>query len=181
MDGRLENLKSDLQLAVEGMSNQELGWHPPGKWCAAEVLEHLYLTYTGTILGLERVMRKGKPLVSRVTLSQRLLAFVVVRLGYIPPGRRAPAMTLPKGTPMEKLRNEIGTMMGVMDGMIAQCAARFGNRVKLLDHPLLGPLSAAEWRKLHVTHGHHHLKQIRRLRYDAARQLQNEQVSQPVV
>jgi len=82
---------------------------------------------------------------------------------------------------MEKLRNEIGTMMGVMDGMIAQCAARFGNRVKLLDHPLLGPLSAAEWRKLHVTHGHHHLKQIRRLRYDAARQLQNEQVSEPVV
>jgi hypothetical protein len=54
MDSRLEKLKENLESAVEGMSSEQLSWHLPGKWCAAEVLEHLYLTYTGTITGLER-------------------------------------------------------------------------------------------------------------------------------
>jgi hypothetical protein len=65
MDLRLDKLKESLQLAVEGMSSEQLSWHPPGKWCAGELLEHLYLTYTGTIKGFERVVSKGKPLGSR--------------------------------------------------------------------------------------------------------------------
>jgi hypothetical protein len=59
MDSRLEKLKENLESAVEGMSSEQLSRHLPGKWCAAEVLEHLYLTYTGTITGFERVVRKG--------------------------------------------------------------------------------------------------------------------------
>src|SRR5215472_8494587 len=86
MDHRLEKLRRDLESAVEGMSSSQLGWHPPEKWCAAEVLEHLYLTYTGTIAGFERVMRKGKPLVSAATIGQRALAFLVVGLGRMPVG-----------------------------------------------------------------------------------------------
>ena len=53
MDSRLEKLKENLESAVEGMSSEQLSWHPPGKWCAVEVLEHLYLTYSGTITGFE--------------------------------------------------------------------------------------------------------------------------------
>jgi hypothetical protein len=59
MDSCLEKLKQALESAVEGMSSERLTWHPAGKWCAAEVLEHLYLTYTGTIKGFERVMTSG--------------------------------------------------------------------------------------------------------------------------
>ena len=76
-------------------------------------------------------------------------------------------MTLPKGLPVEKVCSDLERVLGELDTIIAQCAARFGDRVKILDHPLLGPLTAAEWRKLHVVHGHHHLKQILRLRRDA--------------
>ena len=65
---------------------------------------------------------------------------------------------------MEKVRSEIGTKMVVMDAIIAQCEARFGGRANVLDHPILGPLSAPQWRKLHVVHGRHHLKQLLRLR-----------------
>lgn len=65
MDSRLHKLKKSLESAMQGMSSEQLSWHPPGKWCAAEVLEHLYLTYTGTIKELERVMTSGKPLASR--------------------------------------------------------------------------------------------------------------------
>ncbi len=90
MDFRLEKLKENLESAVKGMSSEQLSWHLPGKWCAAEVLEHLYLTYTGTITGFERVMRKGKPLASQASMAQRALTLVVVRFGHLPAGRKAP-------------------------------------------------------------------------------------------
>ena len=171
MDSRLDKLKESLQSAVEGMSSEQLSWHPAGKWCAAELLEHLYLTYTGTIQGFQRVVRKGKPLASRASMEQRMLSFVVVGLGYMPAGRKAPAMVLPKGLPADEVRNEIGTKIVAMDAIIAQCEARFGRRVQLLDHPILGPLNATQWRKLHLVHGQHHLKQILRPRESTARQM----------
>ena len=65
MDSRLDTLKQSLESAMEGMSSEQLSWHLPGKWSAAEVLEHLYLTYTGTIKGLEKVMTRGAPLATR--------------------------------------------------------------------------------------------------------------------
>jgi hypothetical protein len=163
-DRRLEQLKENLESAVEGMSGEQWSWRPPGKWCAAEVLEHLYLTYAGTITGFERVMRRGKPLGSRASMAQRALTFLVVRLGHLPAGREAPAIVRPRGLPAEQVRNQIGTKIAAMDVIIAQCEARFGSKVKLLDHPILGPLTVAEWRTLHLVHGRHHLKQLVRLR-----------------
>jgi len=171
MDSRLDKLNESLQSAVEGMSSRQLSWHPPDKWCAAEVFEHLYLTYTGTITGFERVLRKGKPLATRASVAQRLLTFVVLGLGHMPTGRKAPAIALPKGLPAEKVRNEIGAKIVAMDAIIAQCGARFGRRVQLLDHPILGPLSATQWRKLHLVHGRHHLKQLLGLRESSTRQM----------
>jgi len=170
MDGRLQELKVKLELAVEGMSSKQLGWHLPGKWCAAEVLEHLYLTYTGTIMGFERVMRKGRPLVAPASMRQRVLTLLVVGMGRMPAGRRAPAIVQPRGLPTEKVCSEIGEKIALMDAIIAQCEARFGRRVRLLDHPILGPLNATQWRKLHLVHGEHHLKQLLQLRDSATRE-----------
>jgi Protein of unknown function (DUF1569) len=164
MDIQLKKLKENLESATEDMSSKQLSWHPPGKWCAAEVLEHLYLTYTATIRGFERVMQTGKPLASRSSMGQRALTWFVVELGRMPAGRKAPTIVLPKGLPTEKVRNEIGAKMAAMDAIITQCEARFGGHVKLLDHPILGPLTATQFRKLHLVHGRHHLKQLLRLR-----------------
>jgi alpha-ketoglutarate-dependent taurine dioxygenase len=82
-------------------------------------------------------------------------------------------MVLPKGLPAEKVRNEIGAKMAAMDAIIAQCEARFGCHVKLLDHPILGPLTATQFRKLHLVHGQHHLKQLLRLRESTTMQMSN--------
>ncbi|MFZ0800349.1 MAG: DinB family protein [Terriglobales bacterium] len=171
MDSRLDKLKQFLESAVEGMSSEQWSWHPPGKWCAAELLEHLYLTYTGTILGLERVMTRGEPPASRPSMGQRVLTLVVLGFGHIPAGRKAPAIVLPRGLPAEKVRNEIGAKIVAMDAIIAQCEVRFGPWAYLLDHPLLGPLTATQWRKLHLVHGQHHLKQLLQLRESTTRQL----------
>ena len=164
MDCALEKLQQAVEDVMEELSNEDLSWHPPGKWCAAEVLEHLYLTYTGTVMGMERVLAGGKPIVHPATLRQRCRTLVVVGLGYMPEGRKAPLMSVPRGVPAEKVRAEISARMVAMDGIIARCEASFGGRMKLLDHPILGPLSAPQWRKMHLVHGLHHLKQLRRLR-----------------
>ncbi len=171
MDPHLEKLKASLASAVEGMSSEQLSWHLPGKWCAAEVLEHLYLSYVGTIKGFERVLTSGKPLATRASLAHRALTFVIVGLGHIPAGLKAPAVAEPKGLLVEKVRNEMGEKLAAMDAIIAQCEARFGRRVELLDHPILGPLNATQWRKLHLVHGRHHQKQLLRLRESATKQM----------
>jgi hypothetical protein len=164
MDPRLYALKQSLESAVEGMSSEQLSWHLPGKWSAAEVLEHLYLTYTGTTRGLEKVLAHGAPLATKPSMAQRVLTFMVVRLGHVPGGLEAPARVQPRGLPVEQVRSEMRAKLAVMDATIAQCEARFGRHVKLLDHPILGALTAAEWRTLHVVHGRHHRRQLIRHR-----------------
>jgi hypothetical protein len=164
MDSRLEELKEVLESAVEGMSSAELSWHPADKWCAAEVLEHLYLTYTGTIKGFEKVMEAGKPRAKRPLIAHRWRTLAVLGFGYLPTGRKAPRGTEPRGLPTEKVRTDLGSKIGAMDHIIAQCEARFGRDTKLLDHPILGPLTASQWRKFHLVHGRHHQKQLLRLR-----------------
>jgi hypothetical protein len=163
MDSLLEELNEALESAVAGMSTEQMNWHPAGKWCAAEVLEHLYLTYTGTVKGFERVLQEGNPMASPGSMRHRLRALVALGFNHLPEGRKAPKPTVPRGLPREKVRAEIGLKLAAMDELIARSEASFG-RVKLLDHPILGPLSAAQWRKFHLVHGWHHVKQIMRLR-----------------
>ena len=97
-------------------------------------------------------------------MAQRVLTFVVVKFGYIPAGREAPAIVQPRGLPVEQVRDEIWAKLAAMDAVIARCEARFGRHVKLLDHPILGALTSTEWRMLHLVHGRHHQKQLLRLR-----------------
>jgi hypothetical protein len=164
VDPGLKRLQQELASVAEGLSADQWNWHPPGKWCAAEVLEHLYLTYTGTIKGLERMMTAGEPRTMPATWRQRGRKMVVLQFSYMPPGREAPKLSRPRGAPAEKVRAEIGPKIAEMDEWIARCEEKFGAARRLMDHPIIGPLTGSQWRKFHVVHGRHHLKQIRRLR-----------------
>jgi len=90
MDSCLERLLNAITSATRGMTVEELTRHPEGKWSSAEILEHLYLTYTGTVKGFERCCEAGKPLASSLRLKQRLAIAVVIEAGYFPAGRQAP-------------------------------------------------------------------------------------------
>jgi hypothetical protein len=164
METHLQRLQKEIAAAVEELSAEELDRRAPGKWCAGEVLEHLYLTYTGTIKGFSRVMESGKLATTPASWKQRGRKLVVLGLGYLPSGREAPAMTRPKGLPREKVLAEIEGQIAEMERMIRQCEERFGSGKQLLDHPILGALTGGQWRKFHLVHGRHHLKQIRALR-----------------
>ena len=166
MDPCLERLHRELASSYEGMTSEELSRRPPGKWSTAEVLEHLYLTYTGTIKGFSRVAEAGKSLATRSSWPHRVKRMVVLGLSYLPSGRKSPGVASPRGLPTEQVLSEIDGKIGEMDTMIAICEQKLGGG-RLLDHPVLGPLTGAQWRKFHLVHGLHHVKQIRALREGA--------------
>ncbi|HKS74134.1 MAG TPA: DinB family protein [Terriglobales bacterium] len=163
MDSCLQQLHEAITAAMSGLTLEELKRRPPGKWCAAEVLEHLYLSYAGTVKGLGRCLQEGRSLASAGTWSQRTQTMIVTRLGYMPTGRTAPAQATPRGMAAEQVVAEICPMIRRMQTLIDECDARFGRKM-ILDHPILGPFTADEWRKFHWVHGRHHVKQIWRLR-----------------
>jgi hypothetical protein len=171
VDPHLEKLQREVATAVgrftsSTVAGEELTRHSPGKWSAAEIFEHLYLTYTGTMKGFERVLEAGKPKVTAPTLKQRVGKFVVIGFSHMPSGREAPKTARPRGLPTEKVLAEIVPKIAEMDAFLSRCEETLG-RGKVLDHPILGPLTVAEWKKFHMVHGLHHLRQIRNLRKSA--------------
>lgn len=165
MDSYLERLHEAVTEAARGMTAEQLRRHEPGKWSAAEVLEHLYLSYTGTVKGLGRCLEEGKPLARTRTFRDLLATTLVTGIGYFPSGRKSPRQANPRGIPAEQVMAEIGPAIRKMDELITQCMERHGDAL-ILDHPVIGPLTASQWAKFHWVHGRHHMKQIRKLRRD---------------
>src|SRR5271169_2996356 len=103
MDPHLTRLQEAIAATTRGMTAEDFARHPEGKWSAAQILEHLYLTYTGTVKGFERCLQAGKPLATTPNFKQRIMIATVVKAGYLSSGRKAPPNTIPRGMPAEKV------------------------------------------------------------------------------
>ena len=155
----LEQIRREAERLTSQMSKED--WHraPPGKWNCAQIFEHLLLSYAATTKGALQAMKAGKPLGGKPTLRDRISTFYVAGLGFLPSGRTAPQQTTPQnGTGSDSLR-QFNDALVAMDATLADAEKRFGSGVKLLDHPVLGPLTARQWRRFHRAHARHHLKQ----------------------
>jgi hypothetical protein len=161
MDFSLERLRQELEDAIGGASPSAMAQAPAGKWNAAQILEHLFLTYRNTNRGMAKCLEQGAPLATRATLKHRVATLLVVKLGYLPAGRKAPERATPRGMPPEEVLGAIAPELQRMGSDLNECERRFGARTKIMDHPFLGPLTADEWRKFHWVHGRHHARQIR--------------------
>ena len=161
MDAYLQRLQQELENALAGTTPAGLAKGPAGKWNSGQILEHLYLTYRNTNKGIGRCLEKGTPLVTRATLTHRVGTVLVVNFGYLPSGRKAPERTTPRGMSSDEVVDAIFPEIRLMDSGLAELETKFGTKAKVLDHPLLGPLTAKQWRKFHLVHGRHHARQIR--------------------
>ena len=133
---------------------------PKGKWNSLQILEHLVLSYTATTKGLLRTMEAGQPPRGKPDLRQHLRRLYVLGYGRFPAGIEAPQHTVPlKGLGNDPLRR-FNDALVAMDATLADAEKRFGPRTRVLDHPVLGPLTAQAWRRFHQVHGRHHLKQV---------------------
>jgi hypothetical protein len=161
MDSYLEQLRRELKDTMAATGPDGESSDPQGKWTSSQVLEHLYLTYLNTNKGLVKCLENGKPLGTRASLRHRVGTLLVVHAGYFPKGRKSPERAVPKGMAADEVRRVILIELQQMEAGLAECERRFGPRARILDHPVLGPLNVAEWRKFHWVHGKHHSQQIR--------------------
>ncbi|MGB8011591.1 MAG: DUF1569 domain-containing protein [Terriglobales bacterium] len=161
MNSYLERLRRELEEAIGDAGAAALSQAPPSKWSAAQILEHLFLTYKHTNRAIEKCLEQGAPLATRPTRKDRLATLLVVNLGYMPGGRKAPERAIPRGMAADEVRQAILEELGKMRTGLDECERRFGVRTKIMDHPFLGPLTANQWRKFHWVHGRHHARQIR--------------------
>ena len=164
MNTYLQRLKVAIESATHEISDSDLSRRPAeGKWSPAEILEHLILTYTGTVKNLERSLTGGKPLGGRPTLKQRLINVLVLDFGYFPTGRNSPESAKPKGMAEDQVLSEIYRKLADLDDVIRNCESKFGSTAFVADHPILGPITMQQWSKFHWIHGRHHVKQIVRM------------------
>lgn len=165
-----EHIRRILVSVTRGMTLEDWSRHPEGKWSAAEVVEHLSLTYSGTARSMQRVLEAGKPTATPLKLKQRLAIWWVTQLGRFPEGRQSPSQVAPKGLangePAGAVLKTALDNLSQMDAAIADCERRFGG-ICLSDHPVLGALNGSQWRKFHSVHARHHAEQIARLRRTA--------------
>ena len=160
----LQTALDSIDQAIDGMSDEQLAWHPPEKWSSAEILEHLSLAYSRTADRMKSLLQKGQPEVRKRTFRERVGGLIVLKLERIPPGRKAPEALCPKGISPSEIKVSIRKNLVEMDRMITECEQRFGNRGDIMVHAVLGPLSVPEWRKFHCVHTRHHMRQVGALR-----------------
>jgi hypothetical protein len=172
MDKDLARLEAELTAALAGLDAGQTQATPndgPEKWSIQEIVEHLLLTYRGSIPAVQGRIDKGSATRTKPTLRQRMAQFVIIKLGHFPSGRAAPAAVSPslpaKLRSGEELSAQVRGALAEFDRVTAEGERLFGGR-RAATHILLGPLSMRQWRRFHLVHGLHHVKQIKAIRRD---------------
>src|SRR6266403_1231786 len=99
MDSYLERLRQELEDAIGGASPSALAQAPVGKWNAAQILEHLFLTYKSTNRGLAKCLERGTRLATRVPPKHLMAALLVGSLGYRRQFLKTHELATPRGMP----------------------------------------------------------------------------------
>src|SRR5215468_5469609 len=102
MSSHLDRLRQELQSVLSGATPAALAYAPAGKWNTGQILEHLFLSYTGTTKGLMKCLEKGTPLATRSSAPIR--TWLLLKTGYFPTGVEAPRVAVPRGLPTEEVQ-----------------------------------------------------------------------------
>ena len=171
MDPILQQLHQEIANAIEGLDSAETQFVPPSspeKWSIQQIVQHLCLTYAFTETAFEARIVKGSPTRAIPTLEQRIYQFSLITLGIFPSGREAPERVAPPRIASPVCGSDLALYAGEhltrIDKLSHQAEALFGPSRRCISHMMLGPLSIHQWRRFHLIHGRHHLKQIRSIR-----------------
>ncbi len=143
-------------------------WGKPHCWSVHQIVEHLVLSMESTRIALEERLAKGRPeRHSHRSRTEWALQLMILSAGHMPKGVGAPEQTTPKtslpGTGVRELADRLETAIESLDATLDECRQRFGME-RVGRHFLLGPLRMDQWRRYHVLHLRHHLRQVSDLR-----------------
>jgi len=171
MSEEFEALQAELEHVLRGLDERQTQLRPkgdPARWSIQQIMGHLLLTYKATKTAVEARTAKGSPTKATPTLAQRAGQLMICEFGYFPRGRVAPAaVTADKdeaAVPGAMLVAQAASAIGCLDRRIAEAEKVFGPKQRAISHMVLGPLSVTQWRRFHLTHGRHHMKQIAAIR-----------------
>ncbi len=162
MDAWLNRLQREIQETTTELSDSDWNRASKERWSCAQIMEHLGRAFGTTAKMLELSMGAGIPQVRDAKVPELLKKLLIVKLGMLPSGGKAPAMVTPKGDPGPVALERALANLQRMDAAIAAAEKRWGGEAAIAMHPVLGPLNPCEWRKFHYLHGHHHLSQMRK-------------------
>ena len=168
----LRTLDTEVTAALRGLATRETQASPaahPEKWTIQQIVEHLISTYRGSTPAIKARVDKRSGTQAKVTFRQRLSQFLTIGMGQFPSGREAPESVSP-GQPStlrsgDELASKVTAELVRLDGVAAEGERLFGKR-RAVTHIVLGPLSIQQWRRFHLIHGRHHLKQIMAIRQE---------------
>jgi hypothetical protein len=160
MDPHLQRALAEIEAATHGLSGADWQRAPAGHWHCAEIVEHLGKAYGSTAYILDKCVADGAPKGRRPSWRQRLFATMVVNLGFLPSGVKAPAMTVPGGLSGDDALALARRTLQELDAAAVRCVDRFGAGVRVANHPILGGFTVGQWRRFHWVHTRHHMRQI---------------------
>lgn len=100
-------------------------------------------------------------------MRQRAAQWLVLGVGYFPSGVKAPVGVMPGVVEValsgEELTERAREALERLDRLAVEAERLFG-RGRSVSHGVLGPLHVMQWRRFHLVHGEHHLKQVRAIR-----------------
>ncbi|HEY3988584.1 MAG TPA: DUF1569 domain-containing protein [Acidobacteriaceae bacterium] len=139
-------------------------WGRPHCWSIHQVVEHLVLSMDGTRTTLEERLAKGRPGRNlQRSRTEWALQLMILSAGHMPKGVGATHETTPKANlpsaGVRELTERLETAITLLDATLDRCRQRFGME-RVGRHFLLGPLRVDQWRRYHVLHLRHHLKQM---------------------
>jgi hypothetical protein len=145
--------------------------HPCGRphcWSVQQIVEHLVLSLDATQTTLEERLSKGRPGRNlHRSRTEWAVQLMILSAGHMPKGVGAPRETTPAANlasmGVREMTDRLERAIESLDATLDQCRQRFGME-RVGRHFLLGPLRIDQWRRYHVLHLRHHLKQICELR-----------------
>ena len=174
MHGELDRLYREMAAALSGLSAAQTQARPtahPEKWSIQQIVEHLCRTYHASVPAIQGRVEKGTSTRAVPSLQQRLGQFFLISLGQFPRGREAPEAVWPPlpSDPVDgaELCARVRAALEPLDEVIEEGERIFG-KARAASHMILGPLSMQQWRRFHLIHGRHHVKQIWEIRRQGA-------------
>jgi hypothetical protein len=170
-----QELSDSFSARLSGKSAEYCHARPSGPascWSACEIVEHLVLTYRGTVSQVEKYLARGKVTARKSSWRETAARVLVLDFEYLPRGQKAPEFVMPGRVGLSALDGSglsllLGTELSNLDQQLVRAEESFG-RQTLAPHFRLGPLSAAQWRRFHQVHGRLHLSQLTELQKNIA-------------
>lgn len=159
----LKAAREAIEQAVIGLDPDTIARDVPGRWSIGEILEHLTLAFQANAAVFEKALASGELRARPPKLHERIARMLVINVGYFP-RVKAPVQTTPsRRIPPDRSVSAILDALTVLDATMARMSERFGDRVRVCNHPYFAGLTLPQWRKFHWRHTRHHVRQVREL------------------